>query len=304
MIDEHVCLLPEFDYEFYRRTYMQGLPYSAEPLAHYVQWGRERGNMVSPLAKLGGFWQYITEVSKKRKTLIIGARIAPWIRNENVHYFSKQSRDELMQTTKEAGWNVEAIPEKIDYVSSTGDMSVISGTFDVAYCSYSEMERSSNLLGYLRGISNVLNDGGLFCCTVSNRNYTYDYHQQLSTIGDIFEADVCLKGERLSLKELVNRRVYSANNEAAMHWQGNHGQQAKHIRASVDAALEEYSLSRQVAMNRWVFTESSFYDIMIRLYEAGYLDLKIKRLWPTPKDANVFNAMLVKQCDNGDVMKV
>src|SRR6266496_5170144 len=91
----------------------------------------------------------------------------------------------------------------VDYIwPGTGSLAAVIGTgelFDWAIASH-VIEHVPNMLGWLRGIAEVLKPGGILNLAIPDCRFTFDVDSPRSTIGQVIESDFWAIGTRAFAK--------------------------------------------------------------------------------------------------------
>lgn len=162
---------PSFDLKYYQKENGRGKTYQ-----HYIEVGRSEGLNSSKGQRLKEFinteiLQNFTEPERQQdKGLIleIGPFLNPMLVGEGIKYFDILDLAGLEERAKQVGYpEIKKVP--IDYVSPSGDLSVISeqGEFSLVVSSNVLLNQLS-LVEHLKQVGNLLKDGGYYAMTVSS----------------------------------------------------------------------------------------------------------------------------------------
>ncbi len=241
----------------------------------------------------------IALIPKGSKVLEIGPFYCPLIEKHtgyDIKYFDVLDTEQLHVRAVEWGASTEKIPSKIDFVSPTGDLTIIDEKFDYVISSHN-IEHHPDLIKHLKIVENLLVDGGKFIAIVPDRRFTYDHFFISSSITDIIDAHIN-KVTKHSLKNIIEHKLLHAHNGLTHHYAGKHGVQPKlaDLKDKLDNVIDEYLNSEKyIDVHAWTFTPRSFKDNIDTLHKLGYINLELKVLtMPIYKRTFEFGAVLEK----------
>jgi len=161
---------PSFDLKHYQKKNGKEKTYK-----HYIEAGRKKGLQSSKGQSLKEFInveiqpQFTEPTRKKDKGMIleIGPFLNPMLVGEGIKYFDILDLAGLEERAKKVGYP-EILKVPIDYVSPSGDLSVISeqGEFSLVVSS-NVLLNQLNLVHHLKQVGNLLKDGGYYAMNVS-----------------------------------------------------------------------------------------------------------------------------------------
>ena len=255
------------------------------------------------------------------KALEISPWDSPFLRGDNVKYFEVMNAEEIRKATVDTGRNLDTLPEKIHFVGANGDLSVVDEKFDVVFTSH-VIEHCPDLVGHLRGVSNILNSGGVYVLIVPDKRYCFDYYHADTTINEVIDA---FANERKipRLADVMNLAYTRTHNNPVLHWLDFHGERYGYREKpipEVDARAEimgEYFLDdgkvnpekifhligkygeavqqgKYISTHNWRFTPDNFGYIVNMLNKLTLIDLPLYRLCHTIWGRQEFIAMLEK----------
>jgi predicted SAM-dependent methyltransferase len=262
----------------------------ARARAHYEEHGRREGRRASPAADRTGF---LSCIPYGVRTLEIGPFHAPAFKGPNVKYLDIMSRDALVAHAQKIKLSTENIPATIDFVSETGDLSVVDAQFDVVFSSH-VVEHQPNFVGHLNAAARLLHPGGCYAMIVPDHRYCFDAFQQESCIGEVVEAH--LQNRRLhSLKTIIEHTAQTTHNDVVRHWRGDHGE-IDNVTQRLKSAISLWRAhqDKYVDMHAWRFTPQSFRAICEALASLDLLDLKLHRVYDTPHNTCEFCVVFEK----------
>ena len=283
---------PELDADFYRGLYGDLRAMSeADAAQHFREHGIREGRQGSPLAAR----EALIEVLKRQRSILeIGPFCAPVVRGRNVAYFDVLDRAGLVERAGRVGQDAKGIPERIDFVSPTGDLSVVDRRFAAVVSSHC-IEHQPDLVRHLAQVAAVLEPGGHYFLMVPNKLYCFDHFIAPSTLAQVLAAHV--EARRVHrLESVIEHRALTTHNLPGRHWAGDHldpGWQASVVgRATAAIAEHAAAAGGYVDVHAWQFTPGSFRTLVGMLHEGGYSPLRPLRVYETPHGRNEFTAIL------------
>lgn len=283
-------LAPEFDPEFYRRRYPDvGELDDAAAEQHYRLAGRAEGRVSSAAATRPGF---VAQIDGSGRILEIGPMANPVMRGPNVRYFDVLPTEALRRKATANGMDADGCPE-IDFVSPTGDLSVVGERFDVVISCHS-IEHQPNLIAHLQGVARLLEPGGSYFVIVPDKRYCFDHFLPESGLAEVLDADE-RKASLHSARKVVEHAAMTTHNDPARHWRGDHGEPAWHRDPQiVHHALERFRAhpGHYLDCHAWQFTPDAFRGLIQALFELGLTPLRPVRVYDTSKDGLEFYAVL------------
>ena len=256
---------------------------------------RLKDKTVSQLTRITYFWRkpFVASIPKDVSILEIGPFYNPVCVGDSVKYFDILSKENLIKRAKQIDENInsERIPY-IEYVSPTGDLSIINETFD-AIVSCHAIEHQLDLIDHLQKTSKLLKAGGKYYVIAPDKRYCFDHFMNESTIADVINAHV-VKPTKTSVRSVIEHRALSTHNNAFKHWMGIH-KLKNDISSKIKNALTEYMVSDYVDVHSWYFTPKSFSNNIKLLHQLGYIDFTIDKLYPTSPGSLEFYAVLQKR---------
>lgn len=251
----------------------------------------------APLAR----HEFLPLISSDVDVLEIGPAHAPCFRGPNVRYFDVLDSAGLRQRAKELdvrqyGHDPADTPKLIHYVSSIADLGIIDRQFDIVFSSHA-IEHQVDLVAHLQAVSRLLRPNGAYLVICPDRRYGFDAHRSESTIGQAIEAHE-IGRKRHSLATLIDDQVYRTHNDCVRHWRGDKERlrrfSGKQVLDAMDLWRRSERTGEYIDRHAWLFTPTSFELIMKCLYEAGFVDLKPRRVFDTPVDTGEFISAFVK----------
>ena len=290
---------------------------------HYKRFAVEQGHSTCFYDRRECLHEFLQKEINNRtlKALEIGCGGFPFLRGESVKYFETLSTNELKEQYIKIRRTTDYFPKEFDFVSPTGDLSVINETFDIVFSSH-VIEHCPDLVEHFHGVSKILNKGGVYILVVPDKRYCFDYYNSESTIMEVIDA---FANERKipRLADLISSTYTCTHNDAVLHWLGEHGKpfSCRDISRDNDAKLmfigeyffddykgsfqekilhlidkyaEAIELNKYISAHNWRLTPDNFRYILDVLNELHFIDLKIFRLCHTIWGRQEFTAMLEK----------
>ena len=247
---------------------------------------------------------------------------SPFLRGANVKYFGVEDSETLRKLAAENGRNPVTVPEKIHFVSETGDLGVVNETFDIVFSSH-VIEHCPDLVTHLQSVAKILNAGGLYVLAVPDKRYCFDYYHAESTLSEVLEA-FAAKRKIPRLADVINFAYTRTHNGAILHWLGVHGEQygyrnqapvegdahaeisgeyfqddgqgasIQKISHLVDKYSEALSKGKYISAHNWRFTPDTFGYIVDMLRRLNLIGLSRYRLCQTIWGRQEFIVMLEK----------
>jgi SAM-dependent methyltransferase len=283
----------ELDLDFYRRNHPDLRSMSnAQAREHFARFGITEGRQGSPLAVREALIEIVRTMPS---VLEIGPFCNPLIRGRGVAYLDVLDKTSLQRRATTIGQDPRGVPE-IDYVSPTGDLSVVPDRFSAVVSSHC-IEHQPDLIRHLKQVGDLLDSGGYYFLVVPNRLYCFDHFIADSTLAGIVAAHV--EGRRVHrLESVIEHRALTTHNAVKRHWDRDHLDPNYYatILSRTKAALDEFAAARgnYIDVHAWQFTPGSFRSIMTMLHAGGYSPLEPIRVYETPKGRNEFTAILLK----------
>lgn len=282
---------PELDIEFYKSGFPR-LRTAPDDVVrrHYAKHGVTAGVPGSPYAQRARF---LTLTAAFRPILEIGPYNKPIVSGAGVAYFDILDKNGLDLLAASSSRVHKGPAPHIDYVSPTGDLSVVDRKFAAAVSSHC-IEHQPDLIKHLVDVGSILDVGGYYFILCPDKRYCFDHFIPESDIAAVLEAHHQRRRVH-SLESIVRQRSMSSHNVALRHWEGDHGSPGN-MAARVAAALKQHEEADggYVDVHAWRFTPQSFREIMTLLYELKLSPLRPVRVFDTPKPRVEFAAILEK----------
>ena len=315
---------PEPDLNYYKQAYPE-LNYLPDDVLgeHCIRFAIEQGRSTCPYDRSEYLRFFLQDTIDKHhlKALEISPWDRPFLRGENIKYFGIEDAEALRKSAIKTNRHNNNVPEKIHFISPTGDLGVVNETFDIVFSSH-VIEHCPDLIEHIHGVTKILNSGGVYVLVVPDKRYCFDYYHPESTIEEVIDAFANEK--RIPrLTDVIGTVFTRTHNNAVLHWLGYHGERYGYrnnsfeMNSSVkimdeyffddgsDASFEKFShlvekysdaLSEGIYINahNWRFTPENFRYIFEMLNKLSLIDLSILRLCHTIWGRQEFVAMLEK----------
>ena len=227
--------------------------------------------------------------------LEIGPFDCPQVAGPGVRYFDVLDRDALIERARGHGRSFGEVPV-IDYVSPTGDLDIVDQTFSTVFSSHT-IEHQPDLLGHLKQVARLLEDGGRYHLIIPDRRYCFDRFNPESTLAEVLKAH----GEQRQRHSEAAIRAHIENvthNNALAHWLGSHGEPLvlsdKTRQGLADSEVARAEAGEYVDVHAWVFTPQSFLNLMRELRAHHELPFAVESVSRTRFGEQEFFARLRK----------
>lgn len=288
----------EFDPKIYGARYADLRRMSARELeSHYQEHGLAEGRVASAIAGRPDFVALLADIPS---ILEIGPLANPTVRGSNAKYFDVLPTEALKRKAQGHGLDAAQCPP-IHFVSETGDLGVITETFDAVVSSHA-IEHQPDLIGHLSGVAKLLKPSGRYFVAMPDKRYCFDHFICQSTIADVLGAR--LRQRRLhDATDVIEHLALTTHNDPVRHWNGDHGAQL--FESKPESLGEAVNLCLQNAdvyldTHAWQFAPSSFRDILQTLARLRLCELRVKRVYPTVRNSIEFYAVLEKTGETVD----
>lgn len=277
----------EFDPVFYRKCkpYLAQFPDKALEL-EFRQYGMKSGAPGSPLCYRENVKRFASGAAES--ILEIGPGAKPDFTGENVRYLDAFTTEEMK--IKYPGCSIT-----IDYSLEELAEGRIDAKFDVVYSAHN-FEHQVNPILHINSVARLLNPGGLFIAVIPDKNFTFDYFRETSSLTDILSApDSQTRHTLKSRLERFNR----AHNDCGAHWLGYHGEPD----IKEDELIREYQTRENnefLSLHAGVYEPESFRRIFSLLSNRKIVNLVLKRVFNTVFMRNEFVTIFQKESASGN----
>lgn len=277
----NITFPPDFDIEYYKRTYPELLGLPEEVVReHYRRYAEERGLSVclyDKSEKLRGIMAQIVNETDA-KILEIGPYDYPACIGEHVKYFDIHDSVTLKELALKEGRNKKNTPAKIDYVEPHGDLSIVKETFNIVFSSHC-IEHQPDLVRHLKNVENILEENGLYILVIPDHRYCFDHFRKASTLYEIIEA-YFEKRTHHTFKSVMEYNCVHAHNNSILHWVGNHGENKldeEKFRKTYELYEKSLAADEYVDAHAWCLTPKTFVEIITDLNKLGMINFEIER---------------------------
>lgn len=281
-----------FDAELYKARYadlrrMNG----AELEAHYYEYGRSEGRCASTIAGRTDFVRLLAGIPS---ILEIGPLANPMRSGSGVKYFDVLPTEALKRRAVAHGYDATRCPS-IDFVSASGDLSVVTEQFDAVVSSHA-IEHQPDLIQHLAGVARILKTHGRYYLAIPDKRYCFDHFIAESTIAEVLDAHMRQRRFHDAV-DVIAHLALTTHNDPVRHWNRDHGECAFRSNPGCLAdAVSTYERNRGVYFDThaWQFVPDSFKEILQLLAGLGVAQFSVERVYPTLRGSVEFYAVLEK----------
>ena len=295
---------PIFDVNYYRNSYPELRIYSDAAVArHYEKYAEKQGRTCCVYDIADNLKRMMNETIARYPISVL--ELGPFDNpscidisdNHKVKYFDVLDSEELKLRAEKLNRPFKNVPNKIDYVSPTGDLTIVNEKFDIVFSCHS-IEHQMNLVKHLNIVENLLKDQGLYVLIIPDKRYCYDHYVPETTVTEIIDNyinDITFR----PLSHVLQEHFMRAKNSAFDHWMGEHGDFEEDIDSDkLSKVVEEYLLNRKegkyIDVHSLRFTPHSFENIINTLNKVKLIKLQNYRLCHTVWGRLEFTAVLRK----------
>ena len=284
-------LPPEYDTAFYRMVQvdLSAIMDAQQLWDHYVAFGKQEGRIASSAAHRAGF---LAAIPADIRLLEIGPFTSPVFRGPNVKYFDVLDREKLVERALAHHIDPSNCVD-IDFVSPTGDLSIVGETFDAILSSHC-IEHQPDLIRHLMHVERLLKPGGAYYIIVPDKRYCFDHFIDVSEVAEVEQA---FAEKRIvhTFKSVHEHVALTTHNNTLLHWRGDHidpNADTPEVRAAV--ALEHYTNAAggYFDVHAWQFTPESFRSVIATVIASHDMQLRVERVYETVYSRNEFTAVI------------
>ncbi|MBB4198317.1 hypothetical protein CCR94_22815 [Rhodoblastus sphagnicola] len=285
----HPC---QVDPTYYREHYPDLKALTDEQLlAHFHTLGKHEGRVGTRFALRENQSDLLNGASE---ALEIGPSLFPMIKGPGVKYFDLLSQEELRAARGYAIADLE--PPYIDFVSPTGDLSIVTGTYDAVVSSHC-IEHQPDLVQHLKDVGRLLKPGGKYVLYMPDKRYCFDHFIAESSLADVMQAHVEQRKVH-TLASIVEHLALATHNDKERHWSGDHEDPGYRsgVAARAQNAVRQFveANGAYIDVHAWQFTPDSFHFVVDRLAEMGLSPLKVDQVYCTTRNQSEFGAVLAR----------
>jgi hypothetical protein len=303
----------EFDLNIYKRENNHLANINNEKLIeHYNFYGCNEG-LISTTIK--NRYDFINLVPKDKMILEIGPLAFPCmpVGKKNVHtvdYFSKEELKKNYANDPNVDINkicdvTYVLKDKIKYTD------IIPNIFDYCFSSHN-IEHVPCLITFLNNISSILKDNSYFFLCIPDYRYCFDHFRNPSNIFEILDSYYNNQDKPSPVSHLESKYL-TCHNDSTKHWEVfknsykntfidiNQKKQFLNIQTTKIIneienikKLYEKSKNEYIDSHCWKFTPFTFRNIIDILFQTGFINLKIERVYKTLKGSHEFYVILKK----------
>jgi|LakMenEpi03Aug12_release.lakeMendotaPanAssembly.Ray.scaffolds.fasta_scaffold307460_2 hypothetical protein len=303
----------EFEANIYKRENNHLANFSNEKLIeHYTQYGCNEG-LISTTIK--NRYDFINLVPKNKMILEIGPLAFPCmpVNQMNVHtvdYFSKEELKENYKNDPNVDINkicnvTYVLKDKIKYKD------VIPTIFDFCFSSHN-IEHVPCLITFLNNVSSILKNNSYFFLCIPDYRYCFDHFRNPSNIFEILDSYYNNQDKPSPVSHLESKYL-TCHNNSTKHWevfQNSYkntfvnvneskqflSSQTRKIINEIEDIKKLYNKCKNEYLDShcWKFTPFIFRNIIDILFQTGFIELKIEKIYKTLKGSNEFYVILKK----------
>ncbi|ACK84798.1 hypothetical protein [Methylorubrum extorquens] len=264
--------------------------------SHFTHHGRSEGRAGTSYCYRNSF---LSLLDPSHDTLEIGPFCSPCVRGPRVRYFDVLGRDALIERANTLHYSYSDPPE-IDYVSSVGDLGIVTEPFAQVVSSHC-VEHQPDLVRHLQAVERILAPGGRYFLIVPDKRFCFDHFIPTSSIADVVGA-YCDKRVRHAAADVLEHESMTTHNDQVRHWLGDHGEPFWAQPGGVDRlrrTMQTFEASRNgyIDTHAWQFTPESFKSLINDLALLDLTRLTASRVYNTPRLSVEFCAVLEKGSD-------
>ena len=235
---------------------------------------------------------FVRRISTDAPVLEIGPFVSPRLTGPQVRYFDLLDQAGLNARAGRKGLS-ETAPA-IDYVSPTGDLSVVPGPFAAVFSAHC-IEHQLDLVAHLGAVERLLGAGGRYFLIVPDKRYCMDHFLPETTVAAVIGAHLN-PPSRHTARSVIEHRALTTHNSPRRHWRGDHGEPGPDP-DRLKAAIAEATSDRASDVHAWTFTPESFRRLIESLGQAGLTRLVAEEVHPTAFGRGEFCAVLRRAAD-------
>jgi hypothetical protein len=281
-------------------------------IEHYNYYGYNQGLISNNIKNRIDF---INLIPKDKMILEIGPLAFPSmpVGETNVHTVDYFSKEELKENYKnDPNVNINNICD-VTYVlkGKTRYDEVIPKIFDYCFSSHN-IEHVPCLISFLNNVSSILKSNSYFFLCIPDYRYCFDHFRTPSNIFEILDSYYSSR-DKPSPAIVLENKYLLCHNDSNKHWdkfqssfndtfvrineerQFLNSQSVKIIDEIENIKkIYEKSKNEYIDSHCWKFTPYTFRNIIYILFNTGFINLKIDRIYKTLKGSNEFYVIMKK----------
>lgn len=203
--------------------------------------------------------------------------IAPKKDGFKVHIIDHMSREQLLVKYKEHNLDLKQI-EEVDFVwqgEGYADLTGKRGFYDWVIASH-VIEHCPDLIGFLKGLSDILTDDGVVSLAIPDKRYCFDHFRPITSISKIIDAHLN-KHSIHTPGDVAEYFLNVVSKGGSIAWSVNASGEYKFCHTLVNAIQGMNSVVNEKAyldIHAWCFVPHSFRLIIHDLFSLGLIPLK------------------------------
>ena len=226
--------------------------------AHYVMYGAAEGRRANHLATRNDF---VALIPSDAEALEIGPFNRPMLSGPRSCFFDVLSTSDLILRASALKIHDDKIPA-IDFVSPSGDLSIVDRDFDYVLSSHC-LEHQPDLLSHLKQVERILRPGGQYFILVPDKRYCFDHFIGETCIAEVIDAHSASRTTH-TIRSVIEHRALTTHNDCGRHWAGDHGLRSNQRARRITGALREFEAAAgaYIDVHAWYFTPESTQRLM------------------------------------------
>lgn len=189
----------------------------------------------------------------------------------------------------------------VDVVWSSGRLVHCVGPEPVDYVIAAHViEHVPDLIGWLAQVADVLRPDGVLSLVIPDKRYCFDARRATSAMPEIVEAWLT-RAERPSVRAVYDFYAHLVAVDALTVWAGAGDYPSRPVdhRQGLDWARKATDPQEYLDVHCWVFTPTSFLDVLRQLMELGLLPFRVLAVHATEPGGDEFYVSLQLLGDGG-----
>lgn len=269
------CGLPsDFDEALYLKMHADVRAAGIDAKLHYLRYGRREGR---PYLLTHRRDKILSFIDSSKNGIEIGpshSPICPKSEGYNVQIIDHLSQEDLKRKYAGHGVNLDAI-ENVDFVwKGEAYSDLTNGSYGYSWIIGSHVvEHTPDLIRFLRGCNDILDDKGVLVLAVPDKRYCFDHLRpktSLAAVIDAFEAKRTIHSVGTAAEYYLN----VCQIEPTKEWDKSTAADLRiiHPLPEVFTAMKAVRDSSFLDLHSWCFTPSSFRLIIHDLFTLGFIN--------------------------------